>query len=103
MKKSTDMRPVAARKLADAKKRLLEMNKDAAVQHAEAHAKDSHSIDRGDTFAGVKIVGGKTANLSSHGTAYQKEMLRGETATLAPTPKPRTILQKLQLKSLKGK
>jgi hypothetical protein len=64
-------------KLKEAAKRLKEVQKEQDAAHSAAHARDSHSIDRGDSYKPVKVVGGKTINLNSHSSEYQKKMLRG--------------------------
>jgi|ERR1035441_8711934 hypothetical protein len=73
---------IGSRKLAEGKAQLALATKELAAQHATATAKDVHRIDRGDSFKPIKIIGGDE-HKSSHGTIYQKKMLRGDTATNA--------------------
>jgi hypothetical protein len=82
---------IAARKLSEAKKQLAQNQKELAAQHATATAKDVHKIDRGDSFAPVKVVGGYE-NKSSRGTVLQKELARHNDDKIEKNP-GRTLLQ----------
>lgn len=62
-------------------------------QHREAHAKDVHKIDRGDSHKPIKVVGGDE-NKSSHGTIYQNKMQRDETSTRGTDTKNLSIFAK---------
>lgn len=83
---------IAARKLSEAKKQLHAAQKEQDAAHSASHARDTHSLDRGDSHAGVKVVGGYE-NKSSRGTFLQKKLASTDNDTFSGNPK-RTMLQK---------
>jgi len=83
---------IAARKLSEAKKQLAQNQKEQDAAHSASHARDTHSLDRGDSHAGVKVVGGYE-NKSSRGTFLQKKLASTDNDTFSGNPK-RTMLQK---------
>lgn len=74
-------------------KTLQELERMQQRQDATAHARDSHSVDRGDSYKPVKVVGGDE-HKSSHNTVLQRQLKADSPHPRGSDTKGITIFQK---------